>query len=68
LFVAVHPSAGISIPSEPFAQVKVTGHFDDPAAQSCHETQLGDSETLAPAAATIEHCRRRFVVTEAVGR
>ncbi len=68
LFVAIHPSASLSVPSEPYAQVRVTGHFDDPAAQTCHETQLADAETLAPAAATIEQCRRRFVVTEAVGR
>lgn len=65
LFVAIHPSASLSIPSEPYAQVRVTGHFDDPAAQTCRETQLGDAETLAPAATTIERCRRVFVVTEA---
>ena len=68
LFVAIHPSASLSIPSEPYAQVRVTGHFDDPAAQTCRETQLGDAETLAPAAETIERCRRMFVVTEAVVR
>ena len=68
LFVAVHPSANLSIPSEPFAQVRITGHFDDPAAETCHETQLGDAETMAPAAETIARCRRAFVVTEAVGR
>jgi hypothetical protein len=66
LLVAIHPSANLSIPSEPFAQVRVTGHFDDPAAQTCRETQLGDAETLAPAADTIARCRRVFVVTEAV--
>jgi hypothetical protein len=64
LFVAIHPSADLSIPSEPYAQVRVTGHFDDPAAKKCRETQLGDAETLAPVAETIEHCRRVFVVTE----
>ena len=68
LFVAIHPSASLSVPSEPYAQVRVTGHFDDPAAQTCHETQLGDAETLAPASETTERCRRAFVVTEAVGR
>jgi hypothetical protein len=66
LFVAIHPSASLSIAFEPYAQVRVTGHFDDPAAQTCHETQPGDTETLAPAAETIERCRREFVVTEAV--
>jgi hypothetical protein len=66
LFVAIDPSARPSIAFEPYAQVRVTGHFDDPAAQTCHETQVGDAETLAPAAETIERCRREFVVTEAV--
>jgi hypothetical protein len=66
LFVAIHPSASPSIPSTPYAQVRVTGHFDDPAAQTCRETQLGDAATLAPAADTIERCRRALVITEVV--
>lgn len=66
LFVAIHPSAKLSIPAEAYAQVRVTGHFDDRAAQTCHETQLGDAKTFAPAADLIEFCRRVFVVTEAV--
>jgi hypothetical protein len=64
LFVAVDPSASLSLPSEPFAQVQVTGHFDDPAAQTCRETLLGGgAESLAPAAETIARCRSTFVVT-----
>jgi hypothetical protein len=67
LGVAVDPSASLSIPAEPYAQVRVTGHFDDPAAQTCRETQLvGGAETLAPAAEIIERCRRTLVVTEVV--
>ncbi len=66
LFVAIHPSASLSIPSDPYVQVRVTGHFDDPAAQTCRETQLADTETLAPWAETIERCRKTFVVTEAM--
>ena len=63
LFVAVDPSVSFS-PSEPFSPVRVTGHFDDPAAQTCRETQLGGgAQSLAPAAETIELCRRTFVVT-----
>jgi hypothetical protein len=66
LFVAVHPSAGVSI-SEPYAQVRVTGHYDDPAAQTCRETELGGgAESLAPVAETIELCRRTFVITDVV--
>ncbi len=66
LFVAIHPSASRSVAFEPYAQVRVTGHFDDPAAKTCRETQLGDAATLAPASETIERCRREFVVTKAV--
>ena len=66
LFVAIRPSASLSIPSEPYAHVRVTGHFEDPAARTCRETQLGDDETPAPAAETIERCRRVFVVTAVV--
>jgi hypothetical protein len=66
LFVAVEPSVTVS-GSEPFLQVRVTGHFDDPAAQTCRETQLGGgAQSLAPAAETIERCRRTFVITELV--
>lgn len=65
LFVAIEPSASLSIPLVPYAQVHVTGHFDDPAAQTCRETQLaGGAESLAPVAEMIERCRRTFVVTE----
>ena len=66
LFVAIDPATSLSI-SEPYAQVRVTGHYDDPAAQTCRETALGGgATTLAPAAELIERCRRTFVVTEVV--
>jgi hypothetical protein len=66
LIVAIHPSASLPMAFDPYAQVRVTGHFDDPAAQTCRETQVGDAASLAPAAETIERCRRAFVVTKAV--
>ena len=62
LFVAVDPSTS-PLP-EVATDVRVTGHFDDPAAQTCHETVLGGgAESLAPAADTIEGCRDAFVIT-----
>jgi hypothetical protein len=65
--VAVDPSASLEIGPGPYPQVRVTGHFDDPAAQTCRETALGGgATTLAPAAEMIERCRRTFVVTEVV--
>jgi len=65
LWVAVDPSVSFG-PSEPYAQVRVTGHFDDPAAQTCRDTQPmpGESPGLRPVAVAIEGCRRTFVVTE----
>jgi len=66
LFVAVDPSVSFS-PAAPFAQVRVTGHYDDPAAQTCRETgRVTGMGTPEPAAATIERCRRTFVVTQVV--
>ena len=67
LSVAIHPSASLSIPNEPYAQVRVTGHYDDPAAQTCRETENAFGGSLAPAAQMIELCRRQFVITEAAG-
>ena len=65
LYVAVDPSTS-PLP-EVAADVRITGHFDDAAAQTCHETVLGgQAESLAPAADTIEHCRGVFVVTSVV--
>lgn len=68
LFVAIHPSASRSIPSEPYAQIRVTGHYDDPAAKTCRETKPGGDAEMTPVPETelIERCRRQFVVTEAM--
>jgi hypothetical protein len=66
LTVALDPASGVS--SGGNANVHVTGHFDDPAAQTCHETERPASVggTPEPVADTIERCRRTFVVTEMV--
>lgn len=65
LWVALDPSVSLSL-SEPYAQVRVTGHFDDPAAQTCRDTQPmpGESPGLRPVAVAIGGCRSTFVVTE----
>ena len=66
LTVALDPASGAS--SVGTANVHVTGHFDDPAAQTCRETQRSPSVggTPEPRADTIERCRRTFVVTQMV--
>ena len=63
LFVAVDPASDFAQP-EAGTDIRVTGHFDDPAASTCRETETGGGETPAPAAETVEHCRRQFVVTD----
>lgn len=68
LIVAVDPAGGISLSEHFNTNVRITGHYDDPAAQTCRET--GRSPALGgtpePVAETIDRCRRTFVVTQVV--
>lgn len=66
LFVAVDPASGVSLDEYFQTNVRVTGHFDDPAAQTCRETGRAFGETPGPQAEAIETCRRNFVVTQVV--
>ena len=67
LFVAVDPSVSLGVLlTESFPQIQVTGHFDDPAAQTCRETNQPDAQSLAPVALIVEGCRRAFVITKVV--
>jgi len=64
LLVAVDPTSPISVSDHVFTNVRITGHFDDPAARTCRETgRVPGTGTPEPAAGTIERCRRTFVVT-----
>lgn len=63
LFVAIDPAIGTMMPDSG-SDVVVTGHFDDPAAQTCHETGSLPGESPAPVAETIERCRNTFVISE----
>lgn len=68
LSVAVDPTSGVSL-AGPNTNVRITGHFDDPAAQTCQVTEALPSSlggTPEPRSATIERCRATFVVTEVV--
>lgn len=66
--VAVDPPSAVNLADLAGQNVRLTGHFDDPAAQTCHETerapQLGG--TPEPVADTIARCQRTFVVTQMV--
>lgn len=65
LTVAVDPASGVSL-GDPNTSVRVTGHFDDPAAQTCQLTEPSPGQSLEPVALSIEPCRQTFVVTQAV--
>jgi len=67
LQVAVDPASDVATRWEGGTNARVTGHYDDPAAQTCRETVLGGgAESLAPVALTIEQCRRTLVITDFV--
>ena len=65
LFVVVDPAASDQVTESVGTDVLVTGRFDDPAAQDCHEVERSSAVggTPEPAAATVEWCRTQFVVT-----
>lgn len=65
LIVVVAPAASASAIEFGGTDVLVTGQFDDPSAQDCHEVERSAAVggTPEPTAATIEWCRRQFVVT-----
>jgi hypothetical protein len=65
--VVVDPASGASLSGHFNTNVRITGHYDDPAAQTCHETgRAAALGTPEPAAVTIESCRQKFVVTQVV--
>jgi hypothetical protein len=67
LLAAVDPATAASLSAHLNSNVRITGHFDDPAAQTCRETgRVPGMGTPEPAAGTIEHCRRTFVITHLV--
>jgi hypothetical protein len=61
--LAVDPTSGVSL-AGPNPNVRVTGHFDDPAAQTCQATDAPSG--AAPEPRNVERCRATFVVTEVV--
>ncbi|MBA3689529.1 MAG: hypothetical protein H0W81_12005 [Chloroflexi bacterium] len=67
LLVAVDPAGGISLSQYSFdTNVRITGHYDDPAAQTCREIQPLPEESPRPVAEVIQACRPTFVVTQVV--
>jgi hypothetical protein len=62
--VVVHPSVEVD-PAWKDAQLELTGHFDDPAAATCHYEPSSDEFTWwSGQQQYIDQCRQTFVVTE----
>jgi len=62
LFATIHPETALS-PSDILGErLRVTGHFDDPAAQTCVETEAPFGEPSDPED-VIDSCRNLFIMT-----
>jgi len=62
MFAAIHPEFALTAQDIEGRQLRITGHFDDPAAQTCRQTELVfDEATLPPP--DISSCRNLFVLT-----
>ena len=58
------PASGITPASFPTDRtVRITGHFDDPAAATCHVTSVPAGQSRATPDAVVLACRETFVVT-----
>lgn len=63
LFATIHPDSGIVAADLLNRWLRITGHFDDPAAQNCHYTEGSGLED--PAGSIVLGCRSLFVITAA---
>ena len=62
LFAAIHPDTALVASDIAGRQLRITGHFDDPAAQTCRQTEpVFDEQTPPPP--DISGCRNLFVMT-----
>ena len=58
------PRSGLTPKNFPLdKQLSITGHFDDPAASTCHVTDLPKGQSPEPSAAVILACRQAFIAT-----
>lgn len=63
LWIVAHPSSGIELGDYELRAVTVVGHFDDPAAMTCHYLEDYTAIGFSPEDA-VRYCRGQFVVTE----
>jgi hypothetical protein len=67
MFAAIHPESGVALPDGPEGRlVRVTGHFDDPAATTCRIGGSAPPGFLMSPEEMIRSCRNLFVLTEVV--
>ena len=58
------PASGLTPKSFPSGKtIRVTGHFDDPAASSCHLASVPKGQSPEPPAAVVLGCRETFIIT-----
>lgn len=58
------PASGLTPKSFPVARtVRITGHFDDPAASSCRVTSVPKGQSPEPPGDVVLGCREAFIVT-----
>jgi hypothetical protein len=59
-----NPASGLKPASFPYRQtLRITGHFDDPAARTCHLVGGPAGQVTEPPADVVLACRETFVVT-----
>jgi hypothetical protein len=64
LFAAIHPETALGADQIMGRPLRITGHYDDPAAQTCHQTGPVFGEvTPPPPEQVIPGCQRMFVMT-----
>jgi hypothetical protein len=62
MFATIHPDTAVTSADIYGEQLRITGHFDDPAAQTCVETEAPFGEPSDPDD-VIAYCRNLFVMT-----
>jgi len=64
MFAAIHPETALEAIDLMGRPLRITGHFDDPAAQTCRQTEpVFEEVTPPPPEETIPGCQRMFVLT-----
>jgi hypothetical protein len=62
MFAAMHPETALEASDIIGRLLRITGHYDDPAAQTCRQTEpVFDEATMPPP--DISYCRNLFVLT-----